>query len=121
MLYSTIDHEVLRPGQAWACVPDCRASRVTIVAVDEYPGGVAVYLVIEALSDSGSPQKVLAPIAWAFLEPDLVKAIEEGVDTSEHLAGYTEWKRIANEGQAGVWTCGVDKIVETVTSAGMDS
>lgn len=121
MLYSTIQHDTLIPGQAWACVSECIADRVVIVAVDDYPGGIAVNVVIEVSSDSETPQKILAPIAWAVLEPDLDKSVETDIDTSDHQADYAEWKRIANEGQAGVWTCSIEKIVQTVTTANTDS
>ncbi len=121
MLYATIKHDTLVPGQAWTCVSECVADRVVIVAVDKYPEGVAVNVVIEVATDSGAPQKLLAPIAWSNLKPDLKESIESDIDTSEHQTDYAEWKRVANEGQAGVWTCSIGKIVQSVTSPAVDT
>ena len=120
-LYSSIEHDTLNVGDAWSCKPDSGAARIIVVAVDSYPSGTAVNVVIELALDSQSVQRVLAPIEYDYLEPDLDSVVGHDVNVSEHLGDYTEWKRLANEGQAGVWTCTIAKVIETVTGANEDT
>jgi hypothetical protein len=117
MVYSSIEHNIVKAGQAWSCKSTFNAARVLIVAVDSYPGGTAVNIVIEFNNESEDPGQILAPIAFSYLEPDLVAVVANDVNVSQHIPDYTEWKRMANEGQAGIWTCSIDTIIATLNEA----
>ena len=117
MVYTSIEHDIVKAGQAWTCRPACKAERVVIVAVDSYPGGTVVNILIELNHESESLGQILAPIAFSCLEPDLVAVVANDVNVSPHIPGYTEWKRLANEGQAGVWTCAIETIIATLNEA----
>lgn len=115
MTYTTIEHTKVRVGQRWSCTSG--AESIVVVAVDSFPGGTVVNVLIDAIDGSGEQKTVLAPVEWEQLNPALREVLGTGVDVSQQVERYLEWKSLANDGKAGIWTCGIAKILENALRA----
>ena len=123
IIFKTIDHETLKVGDRWLAKSetDDKIKSILIVAVDAGPKDIlCVNIVIERPDATDGCLKVLAPIDYKLLKPSLIKVLNQNVDVSEHIESYQNWKSLANQSKAGMWTMNIDKIVTTIKKAAMN-
>ena len=70
MLYETTTHPRVSVGQLWTCASASDLT-LTIVALDAFPGGLAVNVVLAQAGDDGEALRALVPIDWQHLEAHL--------------------------------------------------
>ncbi|MFO0587438.1 MAG: hypothetical protein U0441_07860 [Polyangiaceae bacterium] len=116
MLYQEATHSKVKIGQLWRCTLPVRLT-VLIVAVDSCPGGLVINALLEDGVKNTGVDRVLAPTGWQHLEPYLVELLDEGIDVSEHLASYNEWKQLAEDGKAGYFTSAPADVLSTLRNA----
>ena len=113
MLYEKSPHPSVAVGQLRRCTSPPGATAL-IVAIDRYPHGFIMNVVLKDGQELNGVRQVLAPIDWEHLENHLGDVLSEGSDITSHLDSYSEWKDLAQAGKAGYWTISPEKVLATV-------
>ena len=97
----------------WSCA-GCDQLEITIVAIDLYPEGSVFNVVVEDGIEMNGVRRLLAPIDAKFIEHVLTDKIRDHSEITDDLKSYDEWKELANQGKAGVWTIAPKQILFNV-------
>ena len=113
MIYETLSHSSFRPGQVWSC-ENSNQLEITIIAIDSYPEGSVFNVVVEDGIDMNGVRRILAPIDSNYIEHLLSEKIRDHSEVTDDLISYDEWKGLAQQGKAGVWTTSPEQILSSV-------
>ena len=109
---------MLKTGQRWSyrARSQDEASTVLIVAVDQINGHIVVNVSLHNLNagPDAEPVSALAPVLMANVAGSLVALLDEECDVTSLEPLVADWRRQAEQGTAGFFTVGLERVAEII-------